>query len=90
MEQAGAKIPITIDELEKLGFYEFDEEAWQHESQFGPEIYVVKRIHTEAGLDTFQLTRFDDDDEAIPESEPFHYLHELKKIYQDKFQIALA
>jgi hypothetical protein len=90
MDQAAANIPLTVDGLEKMGFYEFDEEQWQHENQHGPEIYVVKRIHTESGLDTFQLTGFDDDDEPIAESAPFHYLHELREIYQDKFQIALA
>lgn len=89
MAQA-SKIPLTADELEKLGFYEFDDEAWQHENQHGPEIYVVKRIHTASGPDTFQLTSFDNDDEPIAESEPFQYVDQLKKIYQDKFQIALG
>jgi hypothetical protein len=90
MEQSASKIPLTVNELEKLGFYEFDEQQWQHENQHGPEIYVVKRIHTESGLDTFQLTSFGDDDEPIAESDPFHYLHELKEIYTEKFQLTLA
>ena len=89
MPPSTENIPLTVDELEKLGFYEFDEEEWQHENQHGPEIYVVKRIHTEAGLDTFQLTGFGEDDETIPESAPFHYLYELVEIYKTKFQIAL-
>ncbi|MDR3712722.1 MAG: hypothetical protein P4L51_07900 [Puia sp.] len=88
MAQTAAKIPLTIDELEKLGFYEFDEDQWQHENQHGPEIFVVKRIHSEAGLDTFQLIGFEGDEE-VPASEPFHYVQELKKVYHDKFQIAL-
>ena len=85
-----SKIPLTVEGLEKLGFYEFDDEQWQHENQHGPEIVVVTRIHKDSGLDTFQLTGFDEEDETVPESEPFHYVDELKKIYQDKFQIALG